>query len=406
MIRATLHFLGYFIFFLLVVALLLPNLFNHREGPEFSGEHRINGNYILELSPDSARVFVTDFYDRGSLTTYLLGQHHRELWKTPVTLPLFDQHLDTITFDIEKLGGGQQTTSFKLLDSYGRNFTLRSVNKDQANAVRPWLKKTGVRILFRDQASALQPYGAPVVADLANNAGIPNTSPKLVFVPRTPAIPDEFEAFLTNRVMLLEVEPNHSWDNQTFIGEHNEVLSSKKVMEKWMAGKIEVDVQAYAYCRLFDVLVGDWDRHAKQWKWLVDTTTRVARPFPVDRDMAFYKFNDGVINRWALHANNKFQSFDPEFDDISGYFKNGQELDSLFFPMVTERMYHENVERLQTRLSPEVIAQAFKHLPPEIYAKIGIDHATILHLRLLNLTEVTSFLSNNYNNASNKLHSK
>ena len=321
MVRAVMHILGYLICILLVVALLLPNIFNNREDHEFSGKHRLDGNYILELNEDSARVIVTSFYDRGPLTTLLLGDHHRDLWKTPVTLPLFDQHLDTITFDIEKLGGGQQTTSFKLLDSYGRNFTLRSVNKDQANAVRPWLKKTGVRTLFRDQASALQPYGAPVVAELANSAGIPNTAPRLVFVPHTPAIPDEFETFLTNRVMLLEVEPNHSWDKQAFIGSNNEVLSSKKVMEKYAEGKIKVDVQAYAYCRLFDVLIGDWDRHAKQWKWLVDTTTQVARPFPVDRDMAFYKFNDGVINRWALHANNKFQSFDPQFDDISGYFK-------------------------------------------------------------------------------------
>ena len=381
---------------LLGLLLLFPNLFNHRELEEFGGEKRLMSTYLLDEKSDSVLVYASDFYDRNGLITWLLGEHHRALWKKPVYLPVFIDEWDTIKFDITRMGGGQQTTSFKMIDNYGRNFTLRSVNKDQANAVPGWLRKTGIRTLFRDQASALHPFGAPVVAALADAAEIPHTDPKLVFVPHNQHVPDSFEIEVANRIMLLEVEPNKSWDHQGLVGPESIVVSSKKLIKMYQSGLVKVDHVNYAYCRTFDVLIGDWDRHARQWKWVIDTTSMIAQPYPVDRDMAFYKFNDGVINQLALHVNNKFQSFESDFDDLSGYFRNGRELDTLFLGLCTNEDWENISFRFMNRLTPQKIHQAFQQLPPPVYDMVGEDQAEILQERVKKLPEITGFMSNNY----------
>ena len=49
--------------------------------------------------------------------------------------------------------------------------------------------------------------------------------------------------------------------------------------------------------RLFDMLLGDWDRHQDQWRWAAFKEDGVTtyRPVPRDRDQAFSIMNDGFV---------------------------------------------------------------------------------------------------------------
>ena len=58
-----------------------------------------------------------------------------------------------------------------------------------------------------------------------------------------------------------------------------------------------VDQQWVLKSRLFDLYIGDWDRHDDQWRWArfnVKGKGKMYRPIPRDRDNAFF-INQGLI---------------------------------------------------------------------------------------------------------------
>src|SRR5690606_19363131 len=73
----------------------------------------------------------------------------------------------------------------------------------------------------------------------------------------------------------------------------------------------------------------DWDRHEGQWEWgLVRKEGRqIYQPIPKDRDMAFYKINEGFLSSVALIINPKFQSFTRNFENVEALTSNSRELD-------------------------------------------------------------------------------
>src|SRR5687768_1980257 len=78
---------------------------------------------------DSVVVMASDKYgDPPFLKRFLMGKNYRDVWRTPVKLPVF--HLKDYDFKIIELGGGQQTKSLKLEDKKGREWALRTIDKD------------------------------------------------------------------------------------------------------------------------------------------------------------------------------------------------------------------------------------------------------------------------------------
>jgi hypothetical protein len=383
---------------LLSLLFFFPNVCNQREHFTFSNEERLSGSTVLTMSKDSVKTYISKFYDRGRLVRTLLGSHYRELWKLPFWVPIFNGTMDSLQFSIVRVGGGQQTTSIKLEDQFHRRFTLRSVDKDQARALPPYLQRTGVRALFRDQGSALNPFGTPVVVELSRIAGIPSTQARLVFVEWKSELPDSLYQILQNRIMLLEIEPDESWSNSPYFNHSAEIIDTEELFDRMEQGLI-ADTTAYAYYRLFDILIGDWDRHEDQWMWMIDTAG-TARPLPMDRDMSFYQFDDGYVNRLALSVNHKFQSFKPTFDDLSGYLVNGGKTDSVLLKNVKQIQWDSLVSLLQSRLTTDLINNSFKRYPDSAYQRIGVIHSQYLSSRLSQMDSVARYLHDTYSKAS------
>jgi len=378
------------LFLLLAGLLLFPNACNTREYETFSGNERRSGSTILSSEGDSVEAYISRFYDRKQLVHVMLGKHNREMWSMPVKLPLFTGHTDSLQFSAIKIGGGQQTTSIKLEDQYGRHFSLRSVDKDQANALPPPLRRTGIRTLFRDQTAALNPFAAPVAMALARMAGIPNTEARLFFIPEKNSWPDSLQLLLKNRFMLLEIEPDNSWSDSSRFGNAVEIIETDELMERLNSG-VQVDRLAYAYCRLFDILIGDWDRHEGQWMWAIDSEL-IASAIPMDRDMTFYQFDDGIMNKLAVRVNPKFQSFEESFANLHGYLVNGKNIDELLLDGIGSEQWDSLASELQLRLSPAHISQGFSAYPARIQEAYGENHVKILKKRLAKIDSVGRFL--------------
>jgi len=62
------------------------------------------------------------------------------------------------------------------------------------------------------------------------------------------------------------VESRHS-DLESF-GKPHKILSTNDVLQEiHKTGREIVDESSYIRARLFDMLIGDWDRHEDQWRW-------------------------------------------------------------------------------------------------------------------------------------------
>ena len=379
-----------FIIILLIIVFIVPNVFNNREEKAFSNEERLERareSYQLHNLGDSITTSISDFYDRSKFAETFLGIHYRKMWHTSITLPVLDLAKYEGGLTYQKLGGGQQTTSADVNSKNGLAYTIRSVNKDQSKALPPVMQYSLARPMFRDQASALNPFGAVITAQLEDALNLLHTSPKMYFVPYDSSWHNDFLIHLAGRAVIIEEEPGDEWINKPTFGGAYKIVATDDMMEAWQQSSITIDNQNYLKCRLLDMLVSDWDRHGGQWAWAYIKTKagNVAKPIPMDRDMAFYKFDDGLLNHLALAINHKFQSFNPEYDDVSGLMKNSKELDLKILSAMSQDDFLYQARQIKEQLTPTVIGRAFAIYPEEIYTEYGQKHIEIFNERLKNI---------------------
>src|SRR5690606_35191528 len=99
-------------------------------------------------------------------------------------------------------------------------------------------------------------------------------------------------------IALFEEKPNSDWKGAVELNAPKAIVDTEKLIKKLLDDpKILVNQKSYLKCRLFDLIINDWDRHADQWAWLgFDKEGKtVFEPFPRDRDNAFYLFDDGLL---------------------------------------------------------------------------------------------------------------
>lgn len=376
-----------FLALLLILFFVVPNVINSREKRAYSDQYRIAEARKVKAT-DSVTVPVSTFYERGSLIRSLFGSHYRDIWNTPVSFKVFYPSDWQGGLKAVKTGGGDQTISVDMVSADGHSYTLRTVDKDQSRALPGWLYYSLARPLFRDQTSALNPYAAPVVAQLAEQAGILHTDPLLFYIPFQTSMDSSYRALTAGRVMLLEEEPDMTWSISKRFGDGDRIIDSDELLNAYQNQLLGIDSLEFARCRLFDIVIGDWDRHEGQWAWSVDSKTKLARPIPMDRDMAFYKFKDGVINRLALKVNGKLQTYDSLLEDVDGYFHNGLELDTLLLKHLTREQWMAQADSLKKRLTSGAVHASFERYPAPVYRKTGQLHERIFKDRLNKLPAI------------------
>ncbi|MBL3657589.1 hypothetical protein [Fulvivirga sediminis] len=380
---------------LLILFFVVPNIFNTREKAAFSNEERLEKAkeyYDINQLEDSITLVISDYYDRGSLTSFFLGEHYREIWHTKFNLPVVD--VDTMNggLQFKKIGGGQQTISADVISKSGLVYTFRSVDKDQSKALPSILQYSLARPLFRDQAAALNPFGAIITASLEKTASILHTTPVMYFIPYNSSWNQEFLLNMAGRVVIMEEEPGNEWVNSKNFNNAIKIIDTEELMPEWQSKKIIIDSRNYLKCRLFDMLINDWDRHEGQWDWAIyeENDKMVAKPIATDRDMAFYQFNDGLLNKFTLNINNKFQSYTSEYEDISGLIRNSKELDLKLLSTLSKADFVEKAKELQSTFTEESIHEAFSKYPPSIYKLYGKSHEKIFKQRLSKLDEAAT----------------
>ncbi len=333
-------------------------------------------DYDLEQS----EVFTeasTD-YATSSFHQMLFGKLYRKDWATPSTFRTINLSKELGGLRPVKAGGGMTSNSLRLIDHEEREFVLRSVQKDVSKVVPSGFRQTIVEQIFQDQIAASQPYAALTVPPLAKAARIYHTEPEIVFLPKQPAL-GEFNRTFGDELYLFEARPAGDREDDDSFGNSQKIVSFSKMLERIHKNpKHHVHQEQVLRSRLFDIYLGDWDRHDDQWRWasFEETHTHNGKeeqltfyePIPRDRDQVFFRYKGVIpwISKLLSPQLRKFITFGPDLKKVKYLGFNARHFDRSFLNEMDKDEWIQTAREMKTLITDEVIEESINRLPPEI----------------------------------------
>lgn len=315
---------------------------------------------------ESVTVVPGAQYKAGGIHRLFFGSHYRSLWLTPIRVPVLRLSGFAGGLTPTQRGGGQQTKSLRLRGADGHEYQFRSVTKDPSAILPPELRGTLADRILQDQMSAGHPAGMVVVPVLLDSVGVLHTRPILVQLADDPALGDYRKEF-ANMLGTIEERPDKLAGGGFSIPGVTAIENTDEVFKKLDEHPGEsVDARQFLLARLTDVVMGDWDRHADQWRWARVTDPDGDRwlPIPRDRDQAFVRY-DGIMPSYARRSAPQILDFGPKYGQIVGATWNGRNLDRRFLTGLDRRTWDSVGAVLKSRLSDRAIASAVGQMPVE-----------------------------------------
>ena len=321
---------------------------------------------------------------------FWLGDLNRDLWTTPLKVPYLDIHFEKGGLTPIKKGGGMQTLSLRMQGADGKQYTLRGIKKNTTFLTTKNMRGTIIQDAIYDGMAGSHPYASVVIPPLSRAAGVYHSNPTLVVIPDDPILGDYQEEF-GGMFCLFEERPDGDMSDASSFGNSEKVMNYKDAIHKMHTKyKHVVDQDYLVRARLFDCLIGDWDRHDDQWRWgtFKEGDWTYYRPIPRDRDQAFFEF-DGVFmwvanRKWVVR---KFQPFSPDVRDMGGQNFNARYFDRSFLIGAEREDWIRIAEDLQAKMTDAVLEEAIKGFPPEGYDLTGEEIVETLKLRRDNLVK-------------------
>jgi hypothetical protein len=314
-------------------------------------------------------------YEAGAIHRWLWGTDYRALWTAPVHVEVLD--LSSVGGGLTPVRdfGGSETKVLALHGADGRDYTFRSVDKDPVSLVPEELRDTWVRDLAQDQIVGCHPVSFFVVDELMEAAGILHVKSRLVVMPddeRLGAYRQEFAGVIGQ---FLEYPQGRSARNPGF-QRALRILNHAEFYPLMAASPDErPDVRAFLKARLFDMMLGDFDRHRRQWRWAKFEGRDAWEPIPEDRDTAFSRY-EGVVLGVARPHIPRLQNYDDTYPGMKGLTWLGNEQDRRFLAEVERPLFQEVATELQSQITDAVIARAVRRLPAEF---VEVDGKRLEH---------------------------
>ncbi|MGB5434326.1 MAG: ShlB/FhaC/HecB family hemolysin secretion/activation protein, partial [Maribacter sp.] len=332
-----------------------------------------------------ASIYTDEEVDKGKFFKTIWGERYRDVYAKKITARVVD--LDTLLGGLKAVrkGGGHQSRSLRLVDKEGREYVMRALRKSaeiylQAMAFKQQyvvgeFEDTYTEGLLEDFYTGSHPYAAFTVGALSDAVGIYHSNPKLYYVPKQKAL-SEFNDEFGDELYMIEERTDSGHGNQRSFGYSNTMDSTDDMLKKLRKDeKYQVDTEAYIKARLFDMMVGDWDRHTDQWRWAqfkdIEKGKIVYRPVPRDRDQVFSIMGDGPLMNMLtriIPGLTLLEGFNEEIRSVKGF--NGSPrayaLDLALLSETTGDQWQQQALSIQKNITESVIDEAFKNFPIEV----------------------------------------
>ena len=330
---------------------------------------------VVDSSLPNYRIVIPGAeYKRSGFYQFFWGKHYRKEWTTPVSVPVIN--LDTIKGGLKAVeqGGGRQSKTLRLQDKNGKQYVLRSVDKDYGGALPEIALGTFIEDLAKDQVSTAHPFAAVTIPIMIDAAGVFHTNPQIVYVPYTPSLGKYNETF-AGLLCLFEERPDEDQSDAPNFGYSEDVKGTEKMYEKIRSeNDHRVDQKAFVKARLFDMFMGDWGRHDDQWRWAEFDTAdyKIYKPVPRDRDQAYTMF-DGFLLKQILGIEEleTLQTFEGRIKNVKKYNFPARYIDRQLTNEVPKQTWIDIAKELQQKLTDNTIELSVKQMPPEMFSISG-----------------------------------
>jgi len=320
------------------------------------------------------RVAASERYEANRVHRFVLGGGYRDLWEAPIELPVLDLAREGGGLVPTRRFGGLQTAVLGFEGADGRLYSFRGTDKDPSAVLDPLFENTIIQSAVQDQMAAQHPGGPPAADVLTEAAGVLTVHERMVVMPDDARL-GEFRAEFAGMVGTFFEYPQPAKDGVPGFHGATEILDHEALYDALASGDAErVDVHAFLRARLMDILLGDFDRHRKQWRWARIPGEDLLQPIPEDRDMAFVRY-EGVGLAIARVYVPILQRYDADYPFIKGLTLHGWEQDRWLLPALAWSDWEPIVADIQARLDDATIDRAVAALPPEYAAQDGLPGA-------------------------------
>ena len=353
----------------------------------------------------TASVYKKEEVDKSEFFKSFWGNHYRAVYGTPVEAQV--AVLDTLYGGLEVVrpGGGHQTRSLRLVTKSGKEYNMRALKKSAVQFLETtafkgvdgeqYFSNTLTEDLISDFYTAAHPYGAFAIPELAKSAEIYYTKPKLYFVPKQKRLGKYNDDYGDQLYMIVE-RPTDDFNGRKHFGNPDDIESTDDVLSKLREDEdYRIDEQSYIRARIFDMLLGDWDRHSDQWRWSVFEDadgTKVFEPIPRDRDQVFANFDGAFLSslRNVMGGVNQFGVYGPTINDIAWFNKAGIKLDRALIKRSDEAVWLSEARFLQNAMTQETLDRAFSSLPEAVQDSTLLEIKNHFMGRKANLVDIVA----------------
>lgn len=324
-------------------------------------------------------IYSNKMTQKSIFHKFLFGQHYRNYYSLPIDAKTAT--LDTLFGGVKptREGGGHQSKSLRLVDANGKEYVMRALKKSTSRFLQSVVFKdqfvlnqfddTYAEGFLFDFYTTSHPYTPLAVGNLADKIGVAHTNPALYYIPKEPIL-ESFNYNFGDELYLVEEQLTGNQKDAKSFGKPLDIISTDDVMKNMHKDeKYIIDEPAYIKARLFDMLIGDWDRHSDQWRWgeYKENGKIVYKPIPRDRDQAFTKYDGALLSLLMnMPALRHQQSFKEDIKNVKWLNREPYPQDIAFLKTADEKEWIAQAKYIQEHLSDADIDGAFINLPKEV----------------------------------------
>ncbi|MFN8092908.1 MAG: hypothetical protein U0599_11915 [Vicinamibacteria bacterium] len=320
---------------------------------------------------DTRTVAAGPQYEAGGFHEVLFGKGYRDLWTTPIEVPVLDLRGTGGGLTPVRIVGQAQGLGLAFKGNDGRAYTFRSLHKHPERMLpEEWRERFPAKIA-QDQSSHTHPAAGQILASLQEAVGVAHTDPKLVVVPDDPAL-GKFQKQFAGEFGTIDEFPLPAADGRPgFLGA-TAIVSTSDLWGRWLEGpENHVDSRAFLRARVLDLWLDNFDRHRGQWRWMRIPGRDLWQPLPEDPDMVLVR-HDGLMMRAMRGRVPKELKFSAKYPrKLEGPLANCFEVDRWLLSDLDAAAWREVATEVQGRLTDDVVEGALRRMPAPWYAKSG-----------------------------------
>lgn len=324
-------------------------------------------------------IYPLSTKNKSKLYNWMWGTHYRNLYTLPITAQAVT--LNSFSGGVEVVDQMADFHGLLLENKQQQQFMLKPLGGSTSFIESDFFREiynekefkgTYLNEFIGDAYTIINPFTFISADYMARQSGLSSNNSRIYYIPPlttrdTVADGSSIEGKL---VSMIDVPDLNTKTN---------ILTTEELLRKIRENKLyRVDQHLYIRERLFDMLIGDWNKIPENWNWLavpVDDGI-LYTPVVIDRNHAFTKV-DGILFKQMLKVLTLgfISDYNATFKDLKKINKLGFDLDMALVSQSDESVWLEEARYLKAIMTDQLIDEAFSKLPA------GIDTIETGHLK-------------------------